>query len=339
MDDISTSFSDLNIHITSENNQLIAQEVLVADVLPKPLGHERRFPFISLPWPVKWRIYTHLLSRDCIALSRTCRHMYNFNTFAYTHLQFLPPNNLFSLARSVCQLGQVLACSPHYAEAMRTIRIVGYNTLNIPEGCDSGAVYRALDGGVVALLGHGRHVYSLTLDFNPARAIHCFPQTFTTLLRMRTIRDLRLGPFLPPSYRPESILPQEIVPGEEPPAYERVCLSVCSGGWLPIIMRDPRKLRWFGFSMWDKVWQPGDANWAMTLRRVAEAATELETLVLNGGKHFDADVLGQMLQIGFVSGFIAVPPSPVADKNVLRRSIGTWSSREAALTFSKHDHL
>ncbi|KAI0255568.1 hypothetical protein BJV78DRAFT_684903 [Lactifluus subvellereus] len=304
VDDISAGFSNLNIHVTSENNQLIPQEVLVTDELPKPLGHERHFPFLSLPWLAKWRIYTHLSSRDCIALSRTCRHMYKFNTLAYTHLQFLPPNNLFSLARSVCQLGQVLACSPHYSEAVRTIRIVGYNAPNIPEGCDGEAVYKALDEGVVTLLEHGRHVYSLTLDFNPSRAIAYFPHTFTTLLRIRTIRDLRLTPFLPPSYRPESIPPQEIVPCEEPPAYERVCLSVCSGSWLPIIMRDPRRLRWFGFSMWDKRWQPGDTNWAMTLRRVAEAATELGTLVLNGGRPFDADMLGQMLQIGFERGVL-----------------------------------
>jgi hypothetical protein len=71
-------------------------------------------------------------------------------------------------------------------------------------------------------------------------------------------------------------------------------------------MHDPRNLRWFGFSVLDKAWKPGDTNWAMTLRRVAEAATELETLVLNG-KHFDADALGQILQLGFVRVSVTVP--------------------------------
>jgi len=109
--------------------------------------------------------------------------MYTFNTFAYTHLQFLPPNNLFSLARSVYQLAEVLACSPQYAEAVRTIRIVGWNTVDIPESCDHETVYKALDEGVTTLLKHASHVYSLTLDLNLTKAINYFPRTFTTLIR------------------------------------------------------------------------------------------------------------------------------------------------------------
>jgi hypothetical protein len=38
----------------------------------------------------------------------------------------------------------------------------------------------------------------------------------------------------------------------------------------------------------------------LTLQRATEAATELETLVLENGEDFDANALGQMLQSGFV---------------------------------------
>jgi hypothetical protein len=314
VDDVSAGFSNLNIQVIKENSQLVSQEELVVDVLPEPLAHRQHFPFLFLPWLAKLCVYTHLPSRDCIALSRTCRQMYKFNTFAYTHLQFLPPNNLFSLSRSICQLVNVLAVSPHYAEAMRTIRIVGYNPADVSDGWDYELVYTALDWAIIGLLGHGRHVYSLTLDLDLTGVIHYFPKTFTKLLDMRTIRDLRLTTFKAPSYKPETIPPQEIVPDEEPPAYERVFLSVCSGNWLPSFVRDPRKLRWFGLSMLDQGWQPGDTAWAMTLHRVAEAATELETLVFAGGKHFPADVLGQMLQSGFVRGSVAVPLSQKANK-------------------------
>jgi len=241
--------------------------------------------------------------------------MYDFNAFAYTHLQFLPPNSLFSLARSVCQLADVLACSPQYAEAVRTIRIVGWNTVDIPEGCDHEAVYKALDEGVTTLLKHASHVYSLALDLNPTKAINYFPKTFTKLIRVRTIRNLRLATFLVPTYTAETSPLRERVPNEAPPAYERVCLDVGSGEWLPLVMHDPRNLRWFGFSVLDKAWKPGDTNWAMTLRRMAETAAELETLVLNNGRHFDADVLGQILQFGFVRASVEIPPFPVADRS------------------------
>jgi hypothetical protein len=230
--------------------------------------------------------------------------MYKFNTFAYTHLQFLPPNTLYSLTHSICQLTKVLACSPHYAEAMRTMRIVGYSPSDVPNGCDHEVFYKTLDEGVMALLEHGQHIYSLTLDLNLTGAINFFPKTFTKLLQLPTIRHLRLATFMPPSYFPESILPPEI---QEPPAHERLCLSVCSGSWVPMVVRNPRKLRWFALSMFDKNLEAGNEVWARTLHQVAEAATELETLVLNGRNYLFADVLGQILQSGFVGGFIAVP--------------------------------
>ncbi len=228
--------------------------------------------------------------------------MYRFNTFAYTHLQLLPPNSLFSLAHSVCQLGTALARSPHYAGAVRTIRIVGWTTPDVPKGWDREGVYKALDEGIAGLLEYGRHVYSLTLDLNMTKTLNYFPKTMSALAQVRTIRDLRLTPFFPPTCAAGSNPFLDGVSGEEPPAYEQVSLNVYSGGWLPIMMRDPRRLRWFGLSIADKDWQPGDANWAMTLRRLAEAAAELETLVLSGGQHFDADILGQTLRIGFVRG-------------------------------------
>lgn len=306
MDNVLPDFSHLNIHVTNENNRLISQEALVVDVHSKTFGHERHFPFLSLPWLAKWHVYTYLSSRDCLALSRTCRHMYKFNTFAYTHLQFLPPNTLFSLTHSICQLTKVLACSPHYADAMRTMRIVGYSPSDVPDGCDHEVFYKTLDQGIMALLEHGQHIYSLTLDLNLTGAINYFPKTFTKLLQMRTIRYLHLATFMPPSYSPENIPPLEI---QEPPAYERLCLSVCSGSWVPMAVRNPRKLRWFALSMFDKDWEAGNEVWARTLHQVAEAATELETLVLNGRNYLFADVLGQMLQSGFVSGFITLPLS------------------------------
>ena len=259
----------------------------------------------------------YLQSKDCIALSSTCRQMYRYNTFAYTHLHFLPPNGLFSLARSICELSAVLARSPQYADAVRTIRIVGWTTPDVPEGWDRKAVYNAVDEGIAGLLEHGRRVHSLTLDLDLTKTLNYFPKTLTALAQVRTIRDLRLTPFFPPSYAPEgsnsSTAPPPPLDGgaqEPPPAYERVSLNVCSGGWLPIVMRDPRKLRWVGLSMGDEDWpgQPGDANWAMTLRRVAEAATDLETLVLGaGGQQFDADILGQTLRTGFVRGVCCNP--------------------------------
>jgi hypothetical protein len=260
--------------------------------------------FLSLPWLVKWHIYMNLYSRDCIALSSTCRHMYDFNTFAYTHLQFLPPNSLFSLARSIHRLGEVLACSPRYAEAVRTVRIVGWNTIDIPDGIDHQLVYKSLDEGVKTVLENAPQIHGLTLDLDLTKMAHRFLKTFAALTRARTIRNLRLTTFFAPTYHNPLL---EGIPVETPPAYERVSLRVCSGGWLPIVMQDPRNLRWFGFTVMDEAWNPGDTNWAMTLRRVTEAATELETLVLESVGPFDADDLGQMLRFGCVCVSPAVP--------------------------------
>lgn len=339
MDNISASLSNLAIAFAAENNGLIAQEATIAhSIFTKSDGVQRPFPFLSLPWPAKWHVYTHLHSKDCIALSSTCRQMYSFNTFAYTHLQLLPPNSLFSLAHSVCQLSAVLACSPHYAAAVRTIRIVGWTTPDVPEGCNREVVYQALDEGIVGLLEHGRHVYSLTLDLSLTKTLNYFPKTLSALAQVRTIRDLRLTPFYPPTYAAESSPPLDGVPSEEPPAYEQVSLNVYSGGWLPIMMRDPRRLRWFGLSLADKDWQPGDANWAMTLRRVAEAATELETLVLSGGaQHFDAGILGQTLRIGFSRGILGRLRSISVDTDTL--SIVTLTQLFSDFSCSSVTHL
>jgi hypothetical protein len=246
--------------------------------------------------------------------------MYSFNTFAYTHLQFLPPNGPFSLARSIYRLSEVIVCSQHYAEAVRTVRIVGWSTIDVPEGYDNETVYKAIDEGITALLENIPHVYSFTLDLNLTKAINYFPKTFTTLTRVRTIRDLRLATFLVPTYTAENNPILGHTPDEAPPAYERVCLNICSGEWLPVLMHDPRNLRWFGLTMLDKFWKPGDTNWIMTLRRIAEAATELETLVLNYGKHFDADALGQMLQFGFVRTSV--------DCSFVRRLIAVWTTAQ-----------
>ena len=301
MDDISARFS--NLAFASKNNALTAQQATFIHTFTKSDAVRRPFPFLSLSWPVKQRVYMHLHSRDCIALSSTCREMYRFNACAYTHLQFLPPNSLFSLAHTICQLGAVLAGSPHYADAVRTIRIVGWTTTpDVPEGWDREAVYNALDQGIVGLLQQGPRVYSLTLDLDLTKTLNYLPKTLTALAQVRTIRNLCLTSFLPPTYTTESSPSLDGVPGEEPPAYEHMFLKVCGGGWLPIMMRDPRKLRWFGLSIEGIDLQPGDANWTMTLRRVAEAATQLETLVLSGGQHFDADILGQTLRIGLVRG-------------------------------------
>jgi len=51
----------------------------------------------------------------------------------------------------------------------------------------------------------------------------------------------------------------------------------------------PRNLRWFGQSALDKTWTPEDTNWAVTLHRIASAATKLETLVMYNGCRFDAN--------------------------------------------------
>lgn len=260
--------------------------------------HSATTTFLSLPFLVKWNIYTHLHSKDCIALSSTCRQMYGFNTFAYTHLQFLPPNSLFSLARSVHRLAEVLARSPHYAQAVRTLRIVGWNAINVPDGYDFGTVYRALDEGVTTILKNAPLIYSLNLDLSLTKAIHRFSQTLVTLTRVRTVRDLRLVMFSVPMCMAENDSLQGRTPDQAPPAYERVSLRVCSGARLPVIMQDPRKLRWFGFTILG-TWNRGDKKWDMTLQRVAEAATELETLVLENREHFDANTLGQTLQSGF----------------------------------------
>jgi hypothetical protein len=287
VDDVSASFSNLGVIATNEHTTTT---------------------FLSLPWLVKWHIYTYLHSKDCIALSSTCREMYSFNTFAYTHVQFLPPNSLFPLARSVHRLAEVLACSPHYREAVRTVRIIGWNANDVPDGCSLEMVYKSLDGGIMTILENAPHLYLLILDLNLTKAAHYFPQTFAALSRVRTIHDLQLAPFLAPTYVAENNPLLERNPDEAPPAYERVSLRVCSGGWLPVFMKDPRNLRWFGFTMLDKAWNPGDTNWTMTLHRVTEAATELEALVLENEAHFDAEALGQMLQFGFVRVSVVVPP-------------------------------
>jgi hypothetical protein len=231
--------------------------------------------------------------------------MYDLNTFAYTHLVFLPPNSLFSLARSIHQLGEVVARSPRYAEAVRTLRIVGWNAIDIPDGVDRHTVYKSVDEGVSSILENAPRILSLTLDLDMTRMIHPFPKTFDALTRVRTMRNLRLATFLTPTYHNP---PLERIPVETPPAYERVSLRVCSGGWLPMVMQDPRNLRWFGLTMLNEGWSPEDTNWAVTLHRIAEAATELENLVLESGEQFNADSLGQMLQFGFVRVFLAIPP-------------------------------
>ncbi|KAF8269618.1 hypothetical protein EI94DRAFT_934195 [Lactarius quietus] len=314
IDHISTSFSNLGIAFVPENNGLTAHEAPIPHTFSKLNGAPQLFPFLSLPWQVKQRVYTHLQWRDCVALSITCRQMYRFNMLTYTHLQFLPPNTLYSLAHTICQLHALLACSPHYAEAVRSIRIVGWTTPDVPEGLDREAVYNALDEGIADLLKCGRNVYSLTLDLNLTKTFNHFPKTLSALAHVRTIRELSLTPFFPPTNMAESNPPLD---NEEPPAYEQVFLNLCSGGWLPIMMRDPRKLRWFALSMADEGWQPGDVNWATTLRRVAEASTNLETLVLSGGKHFDADILGETLRIGFTQGVLGRLCSISVDTNTL----------------------
>ncbi|KAI0291581.1 hypothetical protein BC826DRAFT_1022611 [Russula brevipes] len=302
VDDVSAGLSSLEITTTNENSQPMTHAPP-----PESSGHEppdSTTTFLSLPWLVKWHIYTHMRSRDCIALSRTCRHMYSFNTLAYTHLQFLPPNGLFALARSIYLLATMLACSPHYAAAVRTVCIDGWNTTDIPEGCSQEAVRSALDTGMRVLLENAPRIYSFTL-LHQTELIHCFPQTFTRLTGMRTIRDLRLATFSVPSYIAMcNDPPLDHFPSEVAPALERVWLSVCSGGWLPLVIRDPRHLRWLGLSVLDKIWMPGDADFTATLHRVAEAATELETVVLNQGRHFDAAALGQILQFGFDRGVL-----------------------------------
>jgi hypothetical protein len=308
VDDVSERISNLGFTTATENSQQIPRDLLADGAHPPTSIGENQHSatttttttFLSLPFLVKWNIYTHLHSKDCIALSSTCRQMYDFNTFAYTHLQFLPPNNLFSLARSVHLLAEVLARSPRYAQAVRTLCIVGWNAANIPGGYDSEMVYNALDEGVTTILKNAPHIYSLTLDLNLTNAIHRFSQTFATLTRVRTVRNLRLAMFLVPMCTAENDSLQERTLDQAPPAYERVSLRVCSGERLPVIMQDPRNLRWFGFSMLGSR-NRGDKSWDMTLQRVAEAATELETLVLENGEpeHFDA-TLGQILQSGFV---------------------------------------
>jgi len=314
VDDVSASLSNLGISAANENDQLTPQ----AGTSPSESSGRARHistltTFLSLPWLVKWHVYTHLPSRDCIALSRTCRDMYHFNTFAYTHLQFLPPNSLLSLARALSLLAEVLACSPRYAQAVRTLRIVGCTTTDVPESCNHETVYRALDERIMVLLENAPQLYSLTLDLNITRAIHYFPRTLTALARVRTIRDLRLATFLAAGSLVESNQLLESVPEEKPPEYRRMYLSLCTGGWLPVVMRDPRNLRWFGLSVLDKAWTPEDRNWAMTLHRIAAAATELETLVLYNGSRFDANALGQIFQFGLVRVPVAVSPISVAD--------------------------
>ena len=324
MDHISASFSNLDIAFAAENNTLTAQETTYTHAFTESDGVQP--PFLSLPWPAMSHVYTLLQSKDCIALSSTCRQLYKFNRFAYTHIQLLPPNSLFSLTQSVYQLHAVLASSPQYAEAVRTIMIIGWTTPDVPEYCDRETVYGALDNGIVCLLDHGRHVYSLTLDFNMTKMCNWFPKTLTALANKRTIRDLRLTPFCPPLYATESGPSLDIVPVEEPPAYERVSLNVCSPRWLPIMMRDPRKLRWFGLSVADSTDRhTGDESWALTLRRVAEVATELETLVLSGGQHFNAETLGQTLRSGFVRGSTKILPL-AADDCLAIVSWGSWKA-------------
>jgi len=317
VDDVSERISNLGISTATENSQPIPipRDLLAVEAHPPTsLGESQHSAattttFLSLPWLVKWHIYTHLYSKDCIALSSTCRQLYDFNKFAYVHLQFLPPNSLFSLARSVHRLAEVLACSPHYAQAVRTLRIVGWNAINVPDGYDFGMVYKALDEGIMTILKNAPQIYSLTLDLNLTKAIHYFTHTFATLTRVRTIRNLRLATFLVPMCKAENDSLQELerTPDSDqaPPAYEQVSLRVCSGARLPVIMQDPRKLRWFGFTVLG-TWHLGDRNWDMTLQRVAETATELETLVLENGEHFDANPLGQILQSGFVRASEAV---------------------------------
>ncbi|KAI9511245.1 hypothetical protein F5148DRAFT_1172853 [Russula earlei] len=299
VDGVSESFADLGIAAAKEDSQRPSDAPPPES--PGRKRHTSATTFLSLPWLVKWHVYTHLPSRDCIALSSTCREMYGFNTFAYTHLQFLPPNSLFSLACSVVQLAGALARSPHYCKAVRTIRIVGWTTMGVPESCNRKAVYRALDEGVASLLNNAPHLYALTLDLNLTRVINYFPHVFAALTRVRTIRDLRLAMFLVPVETDPAL---ENVPEQTSLACERVCLNVYTSGWLPVMMRDPRNLRWFGLTVLDKVRKPGDFNWAMTLHHVAEMATELETLVLNNPNSFDANALGQIFQLGLDRGVL-----------------------------------
>jgi len=140
--------------------------------------------------------------------------MYDFNTFAYTHLQFLPPNNL---AHTLSLLAEVLACSPHYAQALRTLRVVGCTTTDVPESCNHETVYKTPDERIMGLLENAPHIYSFTLDVNLTRAIHYFPQTVTALTSLRTIRDLRLMTFLAAGFLAVCNHLLESIPEEKPP--------------------------------------------------------------------------------------------------------------------------
>jgi hypothetical protein len=233
--------------------------------------------------------------------------MYDFNTFAYRYLQFLPPNSLFSLACSIHKLAEVLARSPHYARAVRMLCIIGWTGINIPDGYDLRMVYRALDKGVMTILMNAPHISTLTLDFSLTRAIHLFSQTLATLTRVRTVRNLCLAMFVVPMCMAENDTLQERTPDQAPPAYEQVSLAVCRGARLPAIMQDPRKLRRFAFAVLG-IGNQGDKNWDMTVQRVAEVATELELLVLENRENFEANTLGQIFQSGFVRVFEAVSP-------------------------------
>lgn len=230
--------------------------------------------------------------------------MYSFNEFAYTHLRFLPPNSLYSLARSVHRLAEVLRRSPLYAQAVRTLFIVGWNAVNVPDGYDVGVVYNGLDECITTILKNTQNIHLLGLDLNMTRKIHRFSRTFAALTQVRSLRSLRLRMFVVPMSMTEGDGDplQERTPDQALPAYERMSMTVCSGAGLPVIMQNPWNLRWFTFTVLDKPegWDQGDNNWAMTLQRVAQVATELETLVLGNMEHFDADTLGQILESGFV---------------------------------------
>jgi hypothetical protein len=84
-------------------------------------------------------------------------------------------------------LTEVLACSPLFREAVRTVRIVGWNATDVPDGCNHDIVFKSLDGGIMTILENAPHIYFLTLDLNmtkvtspkPSRRSHGREQSAT----------------------------------------------------------------------------------------------------------------------------------------------------------------
>lgn len=276
VDDVSERISNLGITTATENSQPIPRDLLALEAHPPTLLGENQHSatttttFLSLPFLVKWHIYTHLHSKDCIALSAV-----HPSKQSLLRCALCPPTR-----RGARVLTSLRAGGAH----------VPYRRLE----CNQRPRRLRLQNGV-RISGRGRS------DYTKERTTHLLAHLGSQFDQRGPLLLTNLGNTHTSAHRPQPT-PRSVF-GPNVQCRERLPAGTHSRRSTACVRAGKRKLRWFAFTILGNR-NRGDRNWDMTLQRVTEAATELETLVLESGEHFDANSLGQMLQSGFERGVL-----------------------------------